>query len=152
MGREGFQVVLWLFFQKRINPEGGKRSVHQHSLFPQRFQLKGYSVVFSLKAQLWLIMAKCFDAADLTPKWNWILTRKFKNYCRLFLHNLEASTKAYVLLPWQTCIHEHSVTPPSSMLGTLAWMFIFIAANLLAVDYVVTLCVTFPSIRSVSEF
>lgn len=68
------------------------------------------------------------------------------------LHKLEASPKAYVLLPWQTYIHEYSVTPPASMLGKLMWMFIFIAANLLAVDYIVTLCVTFPSIRSVSEF
>lgn len=50
------------------------------------------------------------------------------------LHNLEASPKAYVLLPSQTYIHEYSVTPPASMLGKLMWMFIFIAANLLAVD------------------
>lgn len=68
IGREGFQALLWLFFQKRIYPEGGNYSVHQDSLFPQKFQLKGYSGVFSLKVQLWLIMAKCFDAADLTPK------------------------------------------------------------------------------------
>ena len=78
--------------------------------------------------------------------------KKVQELLSAFLHNLEASTKAYVPVPWQTCTHEHSVTPPSSSLGAFAWMFIFIAANLLAVDYVVTFCVTFPSIRSVSEF
>lgn len=78
--------------------------------------------------------------------------KKVQELLSASLHNLEASPKAYVPLPWQTYIYKYSVTPPSSMLGKLVWMFIFIAANLLAVDYVVTLCVTFPSIRSVSEF